>query len=185
MNFMDHSRSQWSRTSDPAGYPGDEEIKIGCLQRIALALEKMAEHSDPLWRAKRLRDMPAILAEEERKEKESAEADREWNEWNNGPGKLYDQLGKRISDMVKPSKTGNPWKIEDAIRKKIGLECWVGSGKESRRITREELEECQRKLDAYDMRNDDLSWLAEPGKFKYADRFRTYVASLPRVGGTL
>jgi len=40
-NFKEHSKTKWS-AQDPDTYPGDTEMKIGCLQRIADATELMA-----------------------------------------------------------------------------------------------------------------------------------------------
>ena len=40
--LKDHSRTQWTEHGDP--YPGDENVKLGCLQRIADATEEMAKN---------------------------------------------------------------------------------------------------------------------------------------------
>ena len=39
-DFIQHSKESWSNQNSTA-YPGDAEMQIGCLQRIANSLEKM------------------------------------------------------------------------------------------------------------------------------------------------
>lgn len=39
--LKEFSKTSWYTSGDP--YPGDENIKLGCLQRIACSLEKMEE----------------------------------------------------------------------------------------------------------------------------------------------
>lgn len=47
--ISDHSRTQWTiDTPDANPYPGDENIKLGCLQRIAAATELMANNHQQL-----------------------------------------------------------------------------------------------------------------------------------------
>lgn len=41
-SFIEHSKTPWELKNNNGEYPGDENITIGCLQRIATATEAMA-----------------------------------------------------------------------------------------------------------------------------------------------
>lgn len=41
---VDNSKIHWGNRIEENDYPGDEKIKIGCLQRIASAAEAMAKN---------------------------------------------------------------------------------------------------------------------------------------------
>jgi hypothetical protein len=41
-NFKEHSKTKWSKPNH-SEYPGDAEVQIGCLQRIADSLENMEQ----------------------------------------------------------------------------------------------------------------------------------------------
>lgn len=41
-SYQDHSKRHWQDSIDENSYPGDHKMKIGCLQRIAAATEKMS-----------------------------------------------------------------------------------------------------------------------------------------------
>jgi hypothetical protein len=49
-SYREHSEGWWTKTANPDDYPGDVPLVIGCLQRIADALEKIANRLDPEWR---------------------------------------------------------------------------------------------------------------------------------------
>lgn len=42
-SWKEHSKTEWRSLPDPNTAPADDRIKIGCLQRIADATEKMAQ----------------------------------------------------------------------------------------------------------------------------------------------
>jgi len=45
VNIIEKSKISWNvEANNNSGYPGDENIKIGCLQRIAAATEAMAQY---------------------------------------------------------------------------------------------------------------------------------------------
>jgi hypothetical protein len=58
VSLKDASRRNWHAEANENGYPGDENIKIGCLQRIADSAETMAKSYDHMredrdwWREK-------------------------------------------------------------------------------------------------------------------------------------
>ena len=63
-NFTDHSRVEWHKEKHPLDYPGDAEMVIGCLQRIATAMEAMAKNhiqliSEVEWRTRRMKELQA------------------------------------------------------------------------------------------------------------------------------
>ena len=41
-SLKDHSRTNWTVKNDDQSFPGNEQVIIGCMQRIADATEKMA-----------------------------------------------------------------------------------------------------------------------------------------------
>jgi hypothetical protein len=45
-SFIEQSKIHWYLSTDHEVYPGDDNIIIGCLQRIALATEKQAAVAD-------------------------------------------------------------------------------------------------------------------------------------------
>jgi len=45
-SFIEQSKIHWCLSTDDEVYPGDDNIIIGCLQRIALATEKQAAAAD-------------------------------------------------------------------------------------------------------------------------------------------
>ncbi len=62
-NWKQESRGEWQTNIADGGYLTNELIQLGCVQRIADALEKIAERLDPLWRK---RTHEAIKAKEDR-----------------------------------------------------------------------------------------------------------------------
>lgn len=45
VNIVEKTKTNWNTEGvNAAGYPGDENMKIGCLQRIASATEAMAQY---------------------------------------------------------------------------------------------------------------------------------------------
>lgn len=73
-NYMQHSRGEWGNAREPKAYPGDEKMRIGCLQRIASTLEDMLETLDELADA----HVPARKAATTKKEAELAEQRARW-----------------------------------------------------------------------------------------------------------
>jgi hypothetical protein len=42
-SWIDHSRIAWESSANADDFPGIERVQLGCLQRIATAVEKVAE----------------------------------------------------------------------------------------------------------------------------------------------
>lgn len=66
VNLRDASKTNWASEANNVGYPGDENIKLGCLMRIADATELMAKNflrmqSDLDYLSKRTREQNATI----------------------------------------------------------------------------------------------------------------------------
>ncbi len=68
-SFKEHSKTTWHNLKDD--YPGDEEVKIGCLQRIADATEIMAKDREKL-----IRDYDYMRGQRDRWQERSEYAER-------------------------------------------------------------------------------------------------------------
>ena len=67
-SFIEHSKAAWHKKEGNNKYPGDNEIIIGCLQRIAIAQEKIASNYD-----KNLRKENEYLSERVKRQNASIE----------------------------------------------------------------------------------------------------------------
>lgn len=70
VSWKDHSRTAWHSAPDADAPPLDDRIKIGCLQRIADATEKMAQSYAALIEE---RDLYKRWYDEEERRRHSAE----------------------------------------------------------------------------------------------------------------
>ena len=132
MNYQEHSRQDWSNTDDASAYPGNPEMQIGCLQRIATAIERLTscvrEIKDKLDSLEDIADsvVPeraaakvAELADQKARRERLDKRDAIFDECHSFLETLVDddlmkklRYGKIIRDFVNAVEDGSPMTID-------------------------------------------------------------------------